>query len=160
METIDYIQQYLTQCVACSEQLLAMLERERNALSNQSAKELENTAFEKKLLADIIDKQTKECSQRLEQEGYGQGPQSISTFIQQATAEDAQQELSTLWQSLQENLGHCQDKNRLNGRVLESSQKRIKQAIDILHGQTPDGELYGRAGKTVSDSKAHTLSRA
>jgi len=158
METIDYIRQYLTQCVACSEQLISMLERERNALSNQSAKELENTAFEKQLLAEVIDKQTKECAQRLEQEGYGQGPKTISIFIDQA--KDAQEELSTLWQTLQQNLSRCQNENRLNGRVLESSQKRIKQAIDILHGQTPGGELYGRAGKTISDSKAHTLSRA
>ena len=159
METSDYIRQYLTQCLASSDQLILMLERERNALSNQSAKELENTAFEKKLLAELIDSQTKECGQRLEQEGYGQGPASISNYISKA-GEDVSKELSTLWESIQQNLKRCQNENRVNGRVLETSQKRIKQAIDILHGQAPEGVLYGRAGKTVSDSKAHTLSRA
>lgn len=159
MQTADYIRQYLEQCLTISGQLIALLERERNALSNQSAKELEVTACEKRQLADLIDKQTIDCTQRLDVEGYGAGPKAISTYIEQAD-EELRAELSSQWQSIQENLSRCQNENRVNGRVLQSSQQRIKQAIDILHGQTPDGELYGRAGKTVSDSKAHTLSRA
>jgi flagella synthesis protein FlgN len=57
-------------------------------------------------------------------------------------------------------LERCAERNRLNGRIIELSRRRVQQALALLRGQSAGGELYGPAGTASASSGARPLAKA
>lgn len=139
--------------------LLELLSAERNALAKNNGKELENIAQQKRKLAEQLELSAGRRTNHL-LETSGMASTDIRDYLNHCAPTENGQELNTLWQQLSDSLNQCREQNRLNGSILESSQRSIKQAIALLQGQGQEGELYGRAGKTVSSTPGHSFTRA
>ena len=141
-------------------ELLELLSAERNALSKNNGNALEAVAKQKRLLAEQLETSAERRSKHLF-ETTGLATADMQEYLDSsASSTDNQQPLKELWEQLVEILAQCREQNRLNGSILESSQRSIKQAIALLQGHGQSGELYGRAGKTLSNASAHSLTRA
>lgn len=159
MTNSPYIKVCLEDELKYAETLLSLLSAERQALSANNANELENLAAQKREVAEQLETSAGRRSRYL-LETSGMTTADMRDYIDSLPTTENAQQLNTLWEQLLTFLGKCREENRLNGGILESSQRSIKQAIALLQGQGQAGELYGRAGKTVSGVSGHSLTRA
>lgn len=159
MTNNTYIKVCLEDEVTYATDLLELLSAERDALSKNDSNELEAVAKQKRELAEQLETSAERRSKHL-LETTGLATADMQDYIDNAPSTDDQQPLKVLWEQLIEVLSQCREQNRLNGSILESSQRSIKQAIALLQGHGQAGELYGRAGKTISSASAHSLTRA
>ncbi len=67
---------------------------------------------------------------------------------------------AALWQDLMSLAANCQEKNHINGSIIEIGYRQSQQALDILQGTTRKPELYDHAGHTTRSGKSSTLARA
>jgi len=157
--TTAYMGTYLEQSYGQATRLLQLLNNEREAISNSDATALEGITAEKKHIARQLENATQACMNLLKQSEFSGDDKGMLDFF--ATCEDAQAaQLTEQWNTLQGVLKQCKEDNRINGQLLDSSQRRIKQAIGILQGQPTDQELYGRKGKTLATSLTNSLTQA
>lgn len=155
----EYVAGYLKSATEQAKQLMSLLQDERNILSSNDGAALESITSNKEQLAENLQKSTRQCSQRLQQAGFGSDDLSLSKYIDSYEEPFAVQ-LKEQWLALQSILKQCQDENRINGRLLNSSQRRIKQALSILQGQPVEEDLYGKAGVAVNPSSGKSLTHA
>ena len=159
MTNSTYIKVCLEDELKYATSLLDLLSAERDTLSKSNGKALEVLAKQKSELAEQLEISTQRRNTYLI-ESLGAATGDMHEYIDTCPATEDGQQLKSLWQQLTTMLNECREQNRLNGSILESSQRSIKQAIAILQGQGQTGELYGRAGKTVSSASGHSLTRA
>jgi len=155
----EYLAAYLEEGTNQAQQLMQLLNDERDIISSNDANALENIAASKEKLAQKIQASTVICSQRLEQAGYTANNSGLAEYFQRCSETNSKQ-LKSTWEKLQSLLKECQNKNRINGKLLGNSQRRIKQALSILQGKPVDEELYGRGGETVHQSTGNSLTHA
>ena len=155
----EYIARYLEKGAEQARQLMALLQEERNILSGSDGAALETVTHSKEKLAETIQMNTRQCSQYLHQAGFGNDNLSLSKYIE-TCAEPFATQFKTTWNNLQSILKQCQDENRINGKLLNSSQRRIKQALSILQGQPVEEDLYGSSGEAVNQSSGNSLTHA
>ena len=153
------LKEYLEEGANQAQRLMQLLNDERSIISSNDGNALENIAASKEKLAKEIQASTQICNQRLEQAGYNADNRGLIECIQSCT-ETHSRHLKETWEKLQSLLKECQDANRINGKLLGNSQRRIKQALSILQGKPLDEELYGRGGETVHQSTGNTLTHA
>ena len=67
---------------------------------------------------------------------------------------------AALWQDLMSLAANCQEKNHINGSIIEIGHRQSQQALDILQGTARKPELYDHAGHTTRSGKSSTLARA
>ena len=67
---------------------------------------------------------------------------------------------AALWQDLMSLAANCQEKNYINGSIIETGYRQSQQALDILQGTARKPELYDQAGQTTRSGKSSTLARA
>ncbi len=155
----DYLADYLEKGLERAQHLLSLLQDERNVLSKNDSSALENITNSKEELAEAIQISTRQCRQYLQQAGFGDNSQSLSEYIKMCS-EPFATKFEPMWHNLQSILKQCQEENRINGKLINSSQRRIKQALSILQGQPVDEDLYGSGGKSVTSSLGNSLTHA
>ena len=155
----DYIAEYLEKGIEQAQRLMSLLQDERNVLSTNDSSALENITNSKEQLAEAIQISTRQCGQYLQKAGFGDNNQSLSEYIK-TCSEPFSTKFESMWHNLQSILKQCQEENRINGKLINSSQRRIKQALSILQGQPVDEDLYGSGGKTVNTSSGNSLTHA
>jgi len=157
--TTEYIATYLEKGEEQAKQLMSLLQDERNVLATNDGSALEKITNAKEKLAQTIQSSTQQCSQFLQEAGFGSNNLSLKKYID-SCAEPLATQLRTAWLALQSVLKQCQDDNRINGRLLNNSERRIKQALSILQGQPVEEDLYGKGGQAVNQSPGKSLSHA
>ena len=154
-----YMQDYLDRQLQDAQALLELLGNEREALSGNDGEAIEAFAASKYRLAREVETATQQCNQLLEQSGFDTNKSGIEKFFQ-SCGEPHATAFSSRWKECQDILLQCQQENRVNGKLIDSSKRRIKQAISILQGQPVDEELYGKRGNTVNHATGSSLTRA
>lgn len=155
----QYISNYLEEGTDQAQKLMSLLQDERNVLSTNDSAALEAITGKKEKLAGTIQTSTQKCKQHLQQAGFGNDSLSLNKYIE-TCAEPITTQLKTMWSSLQSVLKQCQEENRINGKLITSSQRRIKQALSILQGKPVEEDLYGKAGESINRSSGNSLTHA
>lgn len=149
------IAEYLKEASNQAQLLMTLLRDERQCISSNDASALEEIASSKATLAQTIQVSTKIFSEHLQQAGFSADDRGLADYF-----ESHNEANKTTWQDLQSLLKECQDENRINGKLLGNSQRRIKQALSILQGKPADEDLYNRGGESVNQSNGNSLTRA
>lgn len=92
-------------------------------------------------------------------ESLGQQRETLLTTIEGDPLYQHSQ-LSSVWQELLSLAKQCQQKNRINGSIIEVGFRQSQQALDILQGTSSKPELYNNAGQTTRSAKTGTLAQA
>ena len=121
--------------LACTQALLAILQREHTALLSGDLEQIEQIVQEKRMAVAEL-----ESLGRAQERGRNTMPVS-NPQLQSLAAE-------------------CVRQNEINGGMVEAGLRHTQHVLAILHGQSPEAGLYSRAGTTFSTSPARPLTRA
>lgn len=74
---------------------------------------------------------------------------TFDAFIQRIPHGQEKTRLESLWKSFQETLQQCNTQNLINNRILSASNINVKQALNILRGNTAANipDIYGSKGQ-------------
>jgi len=118
---------------ACTQALLAILQREYAALLSGDLEQIEQIVQEKRLAVA-----------ELESLGQGRDNNAVHT---------ANPQLQTV-------AAECVRQNEINGGMVEASLRHTQHVLAILKGQSPEAGLYSRAGTALSTSRPRPLTSA
>lgn len=155
----EYIAEHLDKVEAQAKQLMTLLQDERDVLSTNDGSALEVITNSKEKLAEEIQMNTRKCNQHLLDAGFGESNVGLTKYIE-TCAEPLATQFRTAWDNLKSILKQCQEENRINGKLINSSQRRIKQALSILQGKPVEEDLYGKGGKSINPSSGNSLTHA
>lgn len=141
-------------------QLIAMLLEEiRQTQKLHEMLEQESEA----LVARDIASLKKITSNKLEQihllESTGQQRDAMLASIKGEPLTDNKQ-LSPHWRELLSLATKCQEKNRINGGIIEVGFRQSQQALDILQGTSSKPELYDNSGQTTKSKNSGSIAQA
>ena len=126
--------------------LLETLNRETETLVARDVSALESCTAEKEQLISQL-------------KTIGEQRETLLTELDGEPLETDDQ-AAALWQDLISLAVSCQEKNRINGGIIEIGFRQSQQALDILQGTARKPELYDHAGQTTLSGKSSTLARA
>ena len=121
--------------LACTQALLAILQREHVALLSGDLEQIELIVQEKRLAV-------------AELESIDKSPEYDSNSRQIANPQ------------LKGIATACARQNEINGGMVEASLRHTQHVLAILQGQSPEASLYSRAGNTLHTSRARPLTSA
>ncbi|MFN2309367.1 MAG: flagella synthesis protein FlgN [Gammaproteobacteria bacterium] len=134
---------------ACAGQLVTLLETETAALQGRDIDALETLAADKQALMQHFESLEAQRQALLEQAGFGGSPADVEGCIAWC---DGSGQLARGWHLLLERIRRSQHQNRCNGAILEASRRHAQQALAVLRGQAPHGDLYHANGCTTTDN--------
>ena len=157
-QTTNDLKALLKKDLANLEQLHEVLQSEHEALRNNNASALEQTAGDKDRLLKAIRERAKVKIRHLVNLGYhpdsGEKP---SAFLASKTGD---QVLIGLWRNAQSQLDECQRANAVNGRIINHMQRRLTRISDIIRGADRNQSLYGKSGETRTLTHTNVLTSA
>lgn len=133
--------------ITCIRELLVLLEREQAALHARDIPTTEATAAEKNRLAAELE----QCGHA--REDLLRGEDAWSQLSGKA-------DMATLWDEHQTLLQTARQRNRINGNIIDASQRYTQRAVDVLLNRRPADALYGAAGSIEPLSSTRYTSSA
>jgi flagellar biosynthesis/type III secretory pathway chaperone len=144
--------------IAAVNKLLHSLEQEYAALADNHTAALETVVQEKQneiRELELIGKQRESLMTTL------RGGKKLSADNDAAFKDNS--ELAALWHELVALAGQCRDKNRINGSIVDTVSRQSRQALDVLHGITPQLSsaigLYDQFGHATISSEKRSLTQ-
>jgi flagellar biosynthesis/type III secretory pathway chaperone len=125
----------LDQQLACTQTLLAILQREYAALLSGDLEQIEQIVQEKRMAVAELESLSR--TQHLD----GNAVSAINPRLQAVAAE-------------------CARQNEINGGMVEASLRHTQHVLAILYGQAPEAGLYSRAGAALNASPTRPLTSA
>lgn len=122
-----------------------VLDDERDALANSDSAQIDQTNQQKRASLADLEAHARKRLQLVTDMGYRKGIGTVRLFLSQ---KDPSQALLQSWDSLHRQLQLCSDKNQINGRIINLSQRKTEMALNVLRGQLPQSNsAYNRLGK-------------
>jgi flagellar biosynthesis protein FlgN len=146
--------QLLKQEVGCARRLVISLDQEYTALTQRDVPMLDTIVPTKRNLIAELELLGQQRERLLTQRS---GP-AISEKSENPFSDNALQ--AELWEELKSVAQQCQDKNRINGSIVEIGYRQSMQALDILRGVSADSMLYDKSGRTTKYAKLNPIIQA
>lgn len=153
-ETYQALDGLLTQEHECAKTLLDILTEERSTLA-KNPDELTTLTTTKKIKIDELEELNKQRNSILEKANFE--TQQVKKCIHWCASNDS---LMDKWGSLLTTIDKCRQYNQTNGTIIESSSRRIRQTLAILHGQNPEKLTYSANGKAIDSGAHRTIAKA
>lgn len=84
----------------------------------------------------------------------------IESFIDAIDNVPDKQQLQSTWEKFLQVLNDCDEQNRINNRIVESSKSNIQQALNIIRGDDGIPKLYSASGRENTDNQGQSLAIA
>ncbi len=149
--------QLFTDDIAAAEQLLELIEREFQALSDRDLPLLQSILDGKQPLLAQLDQNGRARSQLL---GALQLSADRAGLQALAARSEIGPELLAQGDALGALLGRCQAGNLRNGRLIRASQSSTSSLLGILRGGSETPSLYDRRGSAARIGQQRPLSQA
>lgn len=132
------------------------LQAEYQALSDNDRQGIELAARDKSRLTALLDDLEQERVTLLREAGLDLDRSGVMAYLErhQNSSSDP---VTRLWQEIEQLSRDCEQQNRINGIIIEHNRKRTETALNILHGQSGNTELYSSSGNTVSSSNRQSI---
>lgn len=150
---IDILSGMIDSEIAGTEKLLDLLRKEREQI-NGNPDHLVMLSEEKLVLITELEQLDQKRTAVIADMGYSPDKIGMQAFIEQCG--DKSGTLQERWSLLCEKISECRSQNQLNGRVVDTSLRAVRQALSILYGQIEQDNGYSATGSETS----HTLSRS
>ncbi|HHJ12828.1 MAG TPA: flagellar protein FlgN [Gammaproteobacteria bacterium] len=147
----------LSEQLDCSQQLLACLSSERNALLGRDTQALQNITREKLDCTRRLDMLEEQRDQAVRALGFRNTIEDIPRCL--ASLPGARR-LGALWRQLIENMEACRAANLANGAILEANRQQAEMALGILRGETATPAVYAADGDARAQFGQRELGKA
>lgn len=146
----------LKQDITDLNQLLTLLEEEKQLLKTRESKKIESIASTKSQIISQIEGRAKLKAKLFAHSGLGIRPGNVEPAILKLN----DKELSNLWAESREKLNLCKERNLVNGAIISRSRQRVGRLMDIIRGKSNAQNLYGQKGKQQSFSSHQKIAKA
>lgn len=136
------------------QQLNALLDQEREALTQSSTTELERIMNDKQALLG----QFEQCKQQWSQLISSHASSIDDLFAQ--LPDVLRQHLQPLWQELEQLNQQVQRANQRNGQIVNGRQRQVSQLLSLMQGQRQQDQLYTDAGNSNNYRAQSRLGKA
>ena len=125
-----------------SQQLIACLNEEKDALDNQAYDELSALAPKKQLIIDKLSSIEQQCIDAC-------SGNDINKYIK----ESGKRSLQTIWDSTQKLLQDCRKSNEINGLIINKQSIINQDVLTLLTGnQQQGGQTYNAQGNQTNNN--------
>jgi len=125
-----------------SQQLIACLNEEKNALDNQAYDELSALAPKKQLIIDKLNSIEQQCIDACS-----------GNDINKHIKESGKRSLQTIWDSTQKLLQDCRKSNEINGLIINKQSIINQDVLTLLTGnQQQGGQTYNAQGNQTNNN--------
>ncbi len=142
--------------LAHTEAMIALLKKEGKILPRDTDALLEISEQKNCLL-----KKLEQChinrNSLLQAFGYNPDQHGLEACIAWC---DLDGKLQSKWNEFKEQVKTCRTQNQLNGSVMDSSLRVVKQALSILYGQQLYENTYDANGQAESGNKGRSIAKA
>jgi len=154
---VETLKQIMKDELRCSDELLEILYKEREALTGKDPDVVRQIAADKQEAAAQLETYSRMRNEHLLNHGFDDEHDALDKVI---VAYPEAASLTTVRNKLQVILEQCKKQNQINGSILDGSQRGIRQALNILRGQTAPTEVYTKSGTTSHQAQTSTLTKA
>jgi flagellar biosynthesis/type III secretory pathway chaperone len=142
--------------------MLSILQQEHHALENNNLTLFEEAVQRKHEQVKNLEKIQPLLNTVERTVGGVLSKSTFSAFIQRMPHSAEKSDMEKLWENFQETLEQCNLQNKTNNRILTASAVNLKQALNILRGNTepPAPDIYGQTGQHQDKLQSHSLAIA
>lgn len=144
----------LQQDITHSEQLLSILQQERQALESRDYNDLENLIDQKKNLVEQLENNAAQRKRWLSQHGM------IDDFAALNTAKIQAPNVVTRWETAATVWRECQTANQVNEQICRRTRLVVENVLNILRGQNAAAPTYDAKGYSQHSQNGRTISNA
>jgi flagellar biosynthesis protein FlgN len=141
----------LQQDIAHSEELLSVLQQERQALESREYAELENLIAKKKNLVELLEKNAVQRKRWLAQYGMH------DDFVALNAAKTQAPEVVTRWETAATVWRDCQTANQVNEQICRRTRLVVENVLNILRGQNAPSPTYDAKGTSQRSQDGRTI---
>ncbi len=148
------------QQLALGQQLLELLQQEREALDQRNSEQVRKLTEQKNDLIPRLTTLGAQQNELLQQNTLATDSTGLTQFINRAP-QAVKDHLLKHQHQLSQLLGQCKDINTSNGIIIAASRQSAETALAILRGQVGGNHaVYGASGEQLSYDKANPLGKA
>ncbi|ASQ46119.1 flagella synthesis protein FlgN [Legionella clemsonensis] len=154
--------QILEQEINFVEQLIALLEEEKNALITRQFDLLESLANQKQMVSNQLEQITQQRTDLLGVDlQVKSAKESLKDFLAQCSTQEAAH-VQILNAKLAEKLILCRELNAVNGQVITSNIYTRQEIINTITGQVPENttSVYTASGGIKSSNDSNNYQKA
>lgn len=143
-------------------EMLSILEQEHQALGKNNLIQLEEVVQRKNQQVRNLEKIQPLLSSVEKTVGGVLTKSTFSAFIQRMPDSTEKTGMESLWENFQKTLEQCNRQNKTNNRILHASTINLKQALNILRGNTdqPASNIYGKTGQQQDKPQGQSIAVA
>lgn len=153
----ERLHELLSRAVREAVLLEAALERETRALSTRELETLEQAVSAKHQAVQNLEQVSQQQADLLRSCGFAADASGMEGFLQ---VWDQERGIRPLWERLQDAMQRCRHHNQINGGLVQTQQRQVQQAMQILRGEDARTELYDPRGQTVASGASRSISQA
>lgn len=146
----------MDQEIEAAQALLDTLQAESEALG-RDPEALEQAALRKQSLVTGMESLHQKRCTLLQSAGCAPTRSGLEDFLARF---DLGGRLQQRWQRLLDLTHRCRDVNLSNGAAVEMSRLHLRQALAIIHGQSPQTVTYGASGESQATATGRVLAKA
>ena len=150
------VNQLITGDIEACKALIALLEREQQALKERNPDELGVILEEKIPHLNLLE----QSAQARTQWSQCTTPEEASAAWLSMLDELNNSDIKERWQELKDLLKQCQVKNEVNSKMLTRNQKVFGRLLDIMRGQSSSNKLYNATGITSGPARSQIVGKA
>lgn len=144
----------LQQDITHSEQLLAVLMQERQALESREYNGLENLIAQKKNLVEQLENNAAQRKRWLSQHGMADDFTALNAANTEAP------DVATRWETAAIVWRDCQTANQVNEQICRRTRLVVENVLNILRGQNAPSATYDAKGYSHRSQDGRTISNA
>jgi flagellar biosynthesis/type III secretory pathway chaperone len=147
--------QVIAQMMTCTSDLFSLIDMENRALIQRASDVLTKLTHQKQDKLTLLEELESTRKSILSNNGYATDAQGMEHCVNDSNSE----KLSSMWNSLLEQVNELQKQNRVNGNLVNLTQRSVEYALNILQGQIPDNKLYDIAGQEINTRQSRSLAK-
>jgi flagella synthesis protein FlgN len=137
-----------------NQQLLELLNREREALENRDYGTFQKIISDKLPLLKLLEQHSSSRQKQFKESGFNSEEEALMAAEQQAP------EIAKLWRQLGEQWQQCQQLNQVNEKVAQRTKLVVGKLLDILRGENSQNKIYTPKGDTIGSATGRTITSA
>ena len=160
-EDIHNLKLVLERQHTCLEEMLSVLKYEHLSLTSNNLDNFEDAVQQKRQQVKRLEEIQPALASIERTIGGVLSKSTFNAFIQRMPHSEEKNDIESVWTDFQETLKQCNTQNKTNNRILSASSINVKQALNILRGNTNDAPgIYSQTGQQRDNMQGKSLAIA
>lgn len=149
------LHQVIAHMMTCASDLFDLIDLENRALIQRNSDALTKLTPQKQDKLLRLEELESTRQLLISKNGYSSDAQGMEHCISDLNSE----KLSSMWKNVLDQANELKKLNRINGNLINLTQRSVEFALNVLQGQIPDNKLYDIAGQEINTRQSRSLAK-